>query len=56
MSISQKECDETLYWIDLLYDSGFLTNNEYVSIKQDGEELLRIIRSITLKAKGNLKK
>src|SRR5436305_10905689 len=39
MSIGQKECDETLYWIDLLYDSMFLKNEEYVSIKNDGDEL-----------------
>src|SRR5256885_1568909 len=39
MSISQKECDETLYWIDLLHDSKFLTGAEYISIKQDREEL-----------------
>jgi four helix bundle protein len=56
MSIGQKECDETLYWIDLLYDSMFITNEEYVSIKNDGDELLKIIRSIILKAKSNLKK
>jgi len=56
MAISQKECDETLYWIDLLYDSMFITNEEYVSLKNDGSELLKIIRSIILKAKSNLKK
>lgn len=56
MSVSQKECDETLYWIDLLYDSMYLTNEEYTSIKSDGDELLKIIRSIILKAKSNLKK
>src|ERR1700751_692612 len=51
MSVSQKECDETLYWIDLLHDSKFLTHSEFSSIKQDGEELLKIIRSIIMKAK-----
>ena len=24
LSISQKECDETLYWLELLHQSGFL--------------------------------
>ncbi len=56
MAISQKECDETLYWIDLLYDAEFITQLEYSSIKQDGNELLKIIRSIIIKTKVNLKK
>lgn len=56
MSISQKECDETLYWIELLFDSEFISQAEYSSIKQDGDELLKIIRSIIIKAKQNLKK
>ncbi|MEO6328940.1 MAG: four helix bundle protein [Ginsengibacter sp.] len=56
MSIGQKECDETLYWIDLLYDAEFLTQDQYNSLKHDGEEILKIIRSIIIKTKQNLKK
>ena len=28
LSISQKECDETLYWLELLHKSGFLEEKE----------------------------
>ena len=40
-AIAQKECDETLYWLELLKESKYI----------DAEELLKIIRSIILSSK-----
>jgi len=54
ISIAQKECDETSYWIELLLAS---TNN-YVSklqpLHRESEELLRILSSMIIKSKANL--
>ena len=47
MYIAFKECAETNYWLDLLYDTDFLTEKEYLSIKNDCEELNKILSSIT---------
>ncbi len=47
MYIAFKECAETNYWLDLLYDTDFLTEKEYLSIKNDCEELKKILSSIT---------
>ena len=55
MAIAQKECDETLYWIELLTDSGFLKDQDTEIIYNKANELLKIIRSIILTAKHNMK-
>lgn len=45
--IALKECSETLYWLDLLYDTDYLSNNEFESIKNDCEEIRRMLSSST---------
>ncbi len=53
ISISYKEARETLYWIRLLHDSGFIGIKTKTELADDCEEILRIIGSIqkTMKAK-----
>ena len=48
LSIAQKECDETIYWLVLLKETNYITNSEHESISGDALELLKIIRSIIL--------
>ncbi len=45
--IALKECAETLYWLDLLHDTGYLTDAEYQSISYDCEELRKMMSSTT---------
>jgi four helix bundle protein len=52
-SIAQKECDETLYWIELLKQTDYIDEKEFTSINNDAKELLKIIRSIILTSKKN---
>jgi len=47
MYIAFKECNETLYWIDLLHDTDYLTESEYASICNDCMELHKMLASIT---------
>jgi four helix bundle protein len=51
LSIAQKECDEVIYWLDLLKETKYLKEREYISISNDANELLKIIRSIILSSK-----
>ncbi len=53
LGIAQKECDETLYWLELLFISDYLKEKEFISIQNEAIELLKMIRSaiITTKAK-----
>lgn len=57
LTISYKEARETHYWLRLLTDTEYLTNDESESLIKDVEELLRIIGSIqkTMKSKMNYK-
>lgn len=51
MNISLKEADETAYWLELLHDSEYLTDEEFESIYADNEELIKLLVSITKKQK-----
>jgi four helix bundle protein len=55
LSIAQKECDETIYWLELLYATAYINENEMIQMKNNAEELMRIIRSIIITTKRNLK-
>ena len=46
LSIAYKEARESLYWIELLNKTEFLSDKESVSIKNDIEEILKIIGRI----------
>lgn len=47
MYIAFKECSETLYWLELLHRTDYLTAPQYQSLKTDCIELRRILSSIT---------
>ena len=51
MCVAQKEAAETKYWLKLLYEGGFLTHREYVSISADAEDLLNILAAICKKTR-----
>ena len=51
LAIAQKECDESCYWLELLYATNYITEKEFISIQKDCSEMLKIIRSIILTTK-----
>ena len=53
LSISQKECDEVLYWLELLHQSEYLTEIEFNSIHSEANELLKMLRSAIITSKKN---
>ena len=46
MNIALKEANESLYWIDPLYRTDYITEQEFQSIIKDCEELLKLLASI----------
>ena len=56
LGVAQKENDETLYWLELLFETNYLDENEYNSIQNDANELLKMIRSAIITSKRNNKK
>ena len=53
LSISQKECDESMYWLELLRDTNYISNEDFDSIYPSCNEVLKILRSIIITAKKN---
>ena len=51
MSIALKEANETDYWLKLLYRTDYLTENQYVSISRDINELISLLMSICKSSK-----
>ena len=45
MYISLKECAETKYWLDLLFKTDYLTEQQYQSINEDCTELIKLLTS-----------
>ncbi|MCD7901313.1 MAG: four helix bundle protein [Bacteroides sp.] len=41
LSIAQKEYDETLYWLELLKDTDYIVEKEFISISSDAQELIK---------------
>lgn len=51
--ISLKEAEETSYWLELLYESGYIDKENYQKLYGDCEEIIRILVSITKNHKKN---
>ena len=47
MYIAYKETAESLYWLDLLNATDFISEKEFQSINNDCEELKKLLSSIT---------
>ncbi len=47
MNIALKEASETEYWLELLFESGYINEPEFNSIYTDCQELIKILTSIT---------
>ena len=47
--VALKECSETEYWLELLYESGYVKQEWFESIYEDCQELLRILNATTKK-------
>lgn len=52
-SIALKEANETLYWLNLLHDSGYIDDDAHCSIHKEADELTSILVSIVKRTKEN---
>jgi len=53
LSIAQKEANESLYWLELLKETGYISEKQFSSIFPQAEEVMSLITAIikTMKAK-----
>lgn len=47
LNIALKEASETEYWIELLAECGYISQQQFTSIYSDCQELLKLLVSIT---------
>ena len=53
MAIAQKEANETIYWLELLNETEYLSEVEFKSINEDATEIIKLITSIIKTTKNN---
>lgn len=46
LNISLKEAEETLYWLELLHESGYIKTQHYVDVYNDCKEIAKILTAI----------
>ena len=43
LSIALKECNETLYWLNILHDTEYVSKEQFDSMSNDCQELLALL-------------
>ncbi len=56
LAIAQKEANESDYWLELLFQSDYLKESEFKSLNSDIIEINKILASIIISTKNNLKR
>jgi four helix bundle protein len=54
LAISQKEADETLFWLELLKETDYIEEDIFNSMHNDCTEILKIIKTIIINTKRNM--
>jgi len=53
LAIAQKECDETMYWLELLNESEIINFASFSDMHKEAQELLKLLKSIIISSKNN---
>lgn len=51
LNIALKEADETEYWLDLLHETNYIDNKQFLSLTDDCKEIIAILVTIIKKLK-----
>ena len=54
LAIVQEECNESIYWLELLKMSDYLIPQEFENINTDVIELIKLLTTIIKSSKNNL--
>ena len=54
LAIAQKEINETIYWLDLLYKSEYIELKHYKPLNNSATEILMLLTSIIKTSKRRL--
>lgn len=54
LSVGQKETAETQFWLELLYETDYISEQEFKSLYADTKDVMNLIRSSILTKKKNM--
>lgn len=54
LAIAQKEINETIYWLELLKETDYLTQEQFESINADAVEIIKLVTVIIKSTKNNI--
>ncbi len=54
--VAQKEINETIYWLELLEATEYITTIEFESMNKDAIEILKIVTTVIKNTKSNIAK
>lgn len=54
MAVAQKEINETIYWLELLKETDYLTIDEFDSLNKEAIEIIKLLTSIIKTSKNKL--
>jgi four helix bundle protein len=53
MNIALKEAGETEYWLEVLHSAEYLSEKEFISLKNDNDELIKLLTATVKTTKEN---
>lgn len=56
MAIAQKEINESIYWLELLKETDYLSDSEFESLSIDALEIMKLLTSIIKSTKATINK
>lgn len=56
MGIAQKEINETIYWLELLKETDYLSIEQFEKIHSDAIEIIKLVTAILKSTKANINK
>ena len=54
MNIALKEASETEYWLEILFETDYFDRQQFESIYEDCQEIIKILMSITKSQNANI--
>ena len=56
LQIAQKECNETMYWLELLKETGYIDDKMYESLCKDANEIMNMLTASIMTVRKKIKK
>jgi four helix bundle protein len=54
LSVAQKECSETIYWLELLRETDYINEEQFSILNTQAVELIKLLTSILKSSKINI--